>query len=388
MIHYIGYYVDESDEHEYSHNVPGLKKMQYVADVLKSTGDELSIFSVCKKKHNGVFASKKLKTDEGYNLVYRATSCGGFFNKVLDKILLKRELHRYIKNIVKENDTVVVYHSVNLTRYLSKYLHKKSIQWILEVEELYGYGASFDNPHVDKEIEDIKKFPKHIFVNNVLPEFFGITENYTVCYGSYSAKKRPMLPPTEKVRVVYAGTIEESKIGAYTAAEAARFLPDSYEMHIAGFGSDVAITRLKEMIDENNRLGRCQIIYHGKLDGEELSNLLFSCEIGLSTYVIRLPFSNCVFPSKLTTYVCHGLKVVIGRSENFEKAEIAQGWTYYEENDPKSISQAIEQAHSATCVDGYELICRLDEEFRNWLKKNISKSRKEGLPSIKEKLLQ
>lgn len=371
MIHYIGYYVDKNNEYEYSYNVPGLKKMQYVAEALGSTGEEVSIFSLCKKKNKGHFATKQLRTTEGHNLTYRATSCGGLLEKVMDKINFKKEIDRYIKTAVMDNDTVVVYHSVGLTRHLTKYLKKKNVRWILEVEELYGYGASYDNPEVHKEIEDIKKFPKHIFVNNVLPEFLGITNNYTVCYGAYVAQKKPIIASQDKVNVVYAGTIENYKIGAYTAVEAARYLPDNYEMHIAGFGTEQAIAKLNDMIAENNRLGGCQIVYHGKLDGKELSDLLFSCEIGLSTYVIRLPFSNCVFPSKLTTYVCHGLKVVIGRSENFEKAEIAKGWTYYDQNDPQMIAQAVEKAHASEHVDGYDLINKLDGQFKQWIKENI-----------------
>ena len=371
MIHYIGYYVDKYNENEYSYNVPGLKKMQYVAASLKSTGEDLSIFSVCKKKTKGRLSAKNLQTEEGYNLTYRATSFGGLFEKVIDKIQFNREIDRYVKTYVKNNDTVVVYHSVNLTHRLIKHLKKKNIKWILEVEELYGYGASFDNPNVHKEIQDIKKFPKHIFVNNVLPDFLGISQNYTVCYGSYIPQEKPITAPHDKVRVVYAGTIEQSKIGAYTAVEAARYLSSTYEMHIAGFGSAQAIAKLKDMIEENNRLDGCQIVYHGKLEGKELSDLLFSCEIGLSTYVIRLPFSNCVFPSKLTTYVCHGLKVVIGRSENFEKAEIAKGWTYYDQNDSQIIAQAVEKAHASECVDGYGLIEKLDKKFAEWLRENI-----------------
>ncbi len=371
MIHYIGYYVDKYNENDYSYNVPGLKKMQYVAASLKSTGEDLSVFSVCRKKSKGRLPAKSLVTDEGYNLTYRVTSFGGLFEKVIDKLQFNREITRYIKTRVKDNDTVVVYHSVNLTRRLTKHLKKKNINWILEVEELYGYGASFDNPNVHKEIEDIKKFPKHIFVNNVLPDFLGISQNYTVCYGAYIAQEKPDIVPHDKVRVVYAGTIEQSKIGAYTAVEAARYLPSTYEMHIAGFGTEQSIAKLKDMIEENNRLGGCQIAYHGKLDGKELSDLLFSCEIGLSTYIIRLPFSNCVFPSKLTTYVCHGLKVVIGRSENFEKAEIAKGWTYYDENEPSSIAHAIEKSAKASNIEYNELIKRLDSEFKNWLKQNV-----------------
>ena len=373
MIHYIGYYVDKYNENDYSYNVPGLKKMQYVAASLKGTGEELSVFSVCRKKSKGRLPTKSLIAEEGYNLTYRATSFGGLFEKVIDKLQFNKEIARYIKTRVKDNDTVVVYHSVNLTRRLTKYLKKKNIKWILEVEELYGYGASFDNPNVHKEIADIKKFPKHIFVNNVLPDFLGISQNYTVCYGAYIVQEKPATVPHDKVRVVYAGTIEQSKVGAYTAVEAARYLPSTYEMHIAGFGTEQSIAKLKDMIDENNRLGGCQIVYHGKLDGKELSDLLFSCEIGLSTYVIRLPFSNCVFPSKLTTYVCHGLKVVIGRSENFEKAEIAKGWTYYDENDPKAIAEAVEKAHSVEYIDGYDLIKKLDKKFAEWLSENIVK---------------
>ena len=101
MIHYIGYYVDKNNENEYSYNVPGLKKMQYVAASLKRAGEEVSIFSVCRKKKNGRFTTKRITTEEGYNLTYRATSLGGLFEKVLDKIQFSREIDKYIKTQVR-----------------------------------------------------------------------------------------------------------------------------------------------------------------------------------------------------------------------------------------------------------------------------------------------
>lgn len=371
MVHYFGYMVDEINAKNYSHNVPGNKKMHYVRSALLKVCDEVKVFSACRTSKKGVIRKKEIIDKNNQYIYYRPSAHGGFLFKVLDRFLFKQQLSKYIRKEIKDGDTVVIYHSVRLTHILIKLLKKRKVNTILEVEELYGYGASYDNPNVDKEIEDIKHFKKHIFVNDILPEFLKVDSDYTVCYGVYDFKERPSTYNRDKIRVVYAGTIENSKVGAYTAVEMAKHLSDKYELHIAGFGTNDSIEKLKGLIEENNKNECCQIIYHGKLDGDDLSSLLFSCEIGLSTYVIRLPFSNCVFPSKLTTYVCHGLKVVIGRAENFERARIAEGWVYYEDNKPESIATAVEKAANAEQIDCSKIIKNLETEFNNWLKNNI-----------------
>lgn len=372
MIHYIGNFVDPENTELYSYNVPGMKKMEYVIAKLRQTGESITVLSLCRGRKRGFHATKYKKIDDNLlHLQYRASCVGGKIGSVFDLLLYKLQLYYYVFTKVKPEDTVMIYHSVRSTHTLAKIKKIRKANWILEVEEIYGYGAVYDNPKVGSEIADIKNFEKFIFVNNVLPEMLGVSENYTVCYGAYLPLTIQKQNDDGIVRVVYAGTIENSKVGAYTAVNAAQYLPANYEMHIAGFGSEESIKKIKSMIEANNAEYDCKIKYHGKLDGKDLDDLLLSCDIGLSTYVIRLPFSNCVFPSKLTTYVCHGLKVVIGRSENFEKAEIAKGWTYYEDNTGASIADGIVRAAASEAVDCSELIRSLDSRFVTWLKKNI-----------------
>lgn len=372
MIHYIGNFVDPESTELYSYNVPGMKKMEYVIAKLRQTGESITVLSLCRGRKRGFHAAKYQEIDNGsLHLQYRASCVGNKMSSMFDLLLYKFQLYYYVLTKVKPEDTVVIYHSVRSTHTLAKIKKIRNANWILEVEEIYGYGAAYDNPHVGSEIADIKTFEKFIFVNNVLPKMLDVSKNYTVCYGAYLPLTIPKHSNDGIIRVVYAGTIENSKVGAYTAVNAARYLPANYEMHIAGFGNEESINKLKSMIEANNAEYDCKIKYHGKLEGKDLDDLLFSCDIGLSTYVIRLPFSNCVFPSKLTTYVCHGLKVVIGRSENFEKAEIANGWTYYEENTGAAIAEGIIRAAASETVDCSELIRRLDSQFATWLKKNI-----------------
>lgn len=371
MVHYIGYIVDKSNAKNYICNVPGAKKMEYIISCLSECGFKTRVFSLCRQSGNGICYGKNVTIDNHTHLRYRASCVAGLFGKVIDCLMFNAQLFLYTLNNIKKNDSVIVYHSVKSTRLLAKMVRMRKANWILEVEELYGYGATRDDPKVLREIADIKKFPKYIFVNNVLPQMLGANKNYTVCYGVYNAKLQPERVNDGKHRVVYAGTIEQSKVGAYTAVEVAKHLPVEYELHVAGFGTDAAIEKLKQMIKTNNEQYPCKIEYHGKLDGDDLSKLLFSCDIGVSSYVIRLPFSNCVFPSKLTTYVCHGLKVVVGRSENFEKAEIAENWTYYDSNEPKIIAEAVMSAALKPAIDCTELIKKLDTEFKTWLCNNI-----------------
>jgi len=175
---------------------------------------------------------------------------------------------------------------------------------------------------------------------------------------------------TEHIHVLYAGTIDQKKIGASSAVKSAAFLSDRYVLHVAGFGKEEAQKQLAELIEENNRHeGRCRIIYHGMLKGRELESLFDSCDIGISTNVMRPNFANNTFPSKIMTYMTHGLKVVSGYADAFRDAPISRDWSFFYSHDPMEIAAAIERAAESGTPDYRALLREVDARLVDFLRR-------------------
>ena len=278
----------------------------------------------------------------------------------------------YIILKVKKTDTIILYHSVAFTNILAKLKKIFNRKVIIEVEEIYGYSATEDKPWVDKEIDGIKKMDLFIFVNEGIPKKLEINkEKYVVSYGVCDIPENHSQRFDDgKIHIVYAGTIEQRKQGALTAVETSRFLPDNYFMHIIGFGSNENIEFLKQKInDVNNSCGYRKVEYNGYYTGDELDDFLFKCHIGLSSNVMRPNFANNSFPSKVITYMCHDLSVVLGYAEAFYDVEISQKWSFYMNFEPQEIATAI--ANTVIAPKGYytDLIVKMDKELKAFFEK-------------------
>lgn len=83
----------------------------------------------------------------------------------------------------------------------------------------------------------------------------------------------------------------------------------------------------------------------GCLSGDKLDAYLFGCHIGLSSNVMRPHFANNSFPSKVVTYMCHDLSVVLGYAEAFYDVPMSEGWTFYHAFTAPKIAEAIMSAH-------------------------------------------
>ena len=241
MVHYIGWYIAENDDDLYTGNVPGKLKMRYVARKIIEAGKDITIFSLATRKKRGLYCKKRCKKNENTSVLYTGGYSGNrkierYFNGLIKKL----QFTLYVIFEVKKDDTIVLYHSVAYTKLLSilkKIFHRTVV---IEVEEVYGYSAVEDHTWVDKEIETIKTMDAFIVVNaGIATEFELDPENYVISYGVCDIPQcRVEQYDDGKIHVVYAGTIERRKLGALTAVEVARYLPDNYIMHISGFGTE------------------------------------------------------------------------------------------------------------------------------------------------------
>lgn len=371
MVHYIGWYIGEKEDAVYTGNVPGKLKMRYIAKKIIEAKKKLKIFSLVDKKTTGFYGQYKTKAQIGAEITYS----GGFSKKHkigrwINGRLKILQFIIYVLFNVKKTDTIVMYHSVTYTKILAiikKIVHRKII---VEVEEIYGYSATEDRPGVYKEINTIKQMDSFIVVNPGIPERIDAqNRKYVVSYGVCDLPDRRVEQFDDgKIHVVYAGTIETRKLGAMTAVEAAQYLPDSYITHIIGFGTEENIQKMNKRIKEINENSSCvKVKYDGYFTGDELDDFLFKCHIGLSSNVMRPNFANNSFPSKVITYMCHDLSVVLGYAEAFYDVSISKDWSFYMEYEPQKIAQAITKVEMLPKGHNIDLIKQLDKDLIDFI---------------------
>ena len=364
--YYITFDVPEGSEQQYNSPVPTILKTRYICS--KFNGN-LNVVSLASKKNIGLGKKKRMS----YGVLKTLFSFGVHtkIGKWLDTILRKTYLFFFLIFVVKKRDKVLIYHS-SYTNCISKFLTAKKCISVLEVEEIYGYDAIGDKSSLQDEIKSILKFKKYIFVNDYIPVEFDIDKkDFVVCYGVVDSnyKKHEKTFNKNKIHILYAGTIEDRKLGAFSTAHAANFLSNNYVMHIAGFGKEASLEKLREIIENNNRDNeKCMIEFHGMLSGEELNKLIDNCDIGVSAYIMRSNFANNSLPSKIMTYMTHDLHIVSGYSEAIADSKIAKNWQFFYNHDPESIANAIKSVDVSEKIDNSQLLKEIDDNLFEFLK--------------------
>ena len=372
-VYYKGWYISNNDKANYSGNVPGNLKMHYVVDQLKESGSTPKIISFASKKNGkGLYFNTRTEA-QGCDLTY----LGGFhgFGQIAKKLdfLLKKLIFALLFIFkFRKDDTIVLYHSVAITNLVAKLKRVVKRKIIVEVEEVYGYSAVADRPWVDQEIHSIKQMDYYICVNDGIPRNLKLEDGKFVV--SFGVGRIPMRTNDRfddgKIHVVYAGTVEMKKLGAMTAVESARFFSGNYILHILGFGSGENMQKLQNRITEINEEAGCERVqYNGYKSGKELDDFLFSCHIGLSSNVMRPNFANNSFPSKVITYMCHDLAVVLGYAKAFYDVPMSKGWQFYHEHTPEAIAQAVGNVEIKPVGYYHPSIERMNNQLQSFFKK-------------------
>jgi len=172
-----------------------------------------------------------------------------------------------------------------------------------------------------------------------------------------------------RVHVVYAGTLDSRKGGAFVAAASAEFLDENYHVHIIGFGTREQTNHLESIVDRINKESEAIVSYDGLLMGEDYVRFLQKCHIGLSTQNPDGEYNNTSFPSKILSYLANGLRVVTIRIEAIERSVIGDKVYYYEEQDPREIASVISRIDLNQTYDSRQVINGLDAEFSDRLMK-------------------
>ncbi len=375
MIYYLCYYTHPKIADQKRVVAPAaINKAGYIISTLDDISEEqVEVVSLSGTKAKRFVKGTKVKlTDK--------TSIKTFFSangkpkpiqaiSLLLKIIME---YSYLLFHVKKSDTLITYHSV-LSMKLASFIKKlKKCKLIIEVEEIYG-DVYNDNDIRNKELKCFEKADGYIFVNAILRKKINIGDKpYLIANGTYKS-----IPKTNsrfldnKIHVVYAGTLGDTKCGPIYGVNAAKYLDENFCIDILGHGSESDLQVLRSLIDSINEQSICRVEYKGFKNGDEFNSFIQACDIGLSTQRMDVEFNNTSFPSKILMYMSNGLKVVSPRIPAIETSDVGKYIHYYESPDPKAIADAICSAVEAEQIDSRAVLDKLDMNFKENLSKMI-----------------
>lgn len=342
---YIGFYNDNYfNLHENRNTSLAVKnKMDYICSALTRNNLKVKIISPCWTNNTKGFFKGKEYIKSNYITIKNFATFGSN-NKVLQKInkfFIALQLLLYLIINTKRNEEILVYHSLALILPIKIAKKIKNLSLILEVEEIYStvWKGTYD---VDKEISYINMADKAIFASDQLQNYFKINKSVVV-YGSYNYydKKNFNKKFKKNIDIVYAGSIDKIKGGAKNSVLAMNYLPNKYRLHILGFGINSDIEELKKLINYvNKEKGYECCRFYGSLDGEKYSEFLLNCDIGLNPQK-EGEYMDFAFPSKILSYLSHGLQVVSTKISSVINSKISSHIVFSENDDPKAIAEAI-----------------------------------------------
>ncbi|WP_422484801.1 hypothetical protein [Gudongella sp. DL1XJH-153] len=366
-VKYIAYYNDDKiNPRENRNTFLAIKnKVDYICRALNRNGYEVEIVSPCWSNNDtGYYKGRISRINEGVLLRnFFTIGSKGKTMKKIKQILSSIFLLKYLLFGIKKEDIVIVYHSISLIWpiTIAKYIKKFDI--ILEVEEIYS-DVWKGSANYEQEVKYIKKFEKYLFASDKLSVLFAEKPS-VVIYGAYEAinveKKENNF--NDEINLVYAGSIDRVKGGAFNAIKSMRYLPNRYHLNILGFGEKTHIDEMIDLIEKLNlEMNRECCSFHGILVGDEYKKFMLNCDIGLNPQV-QGEYMNSAFPSKVLSYLSHHLNVVSTAIESITISKVANQINFSADDTPSSIAKAVmtvelDKAHSQLSV-----IETLDYEF-------------------------
>lgn len=368
-VYYIGYYVEDEYAGDFFSVLSGKLKMEYVYDKLIECGFNAKIISLCHKERK-----RKIKKRKDIRYFFSIPRKNKLL-KIVNINLIKLQLMFWYLFKAKKQDVIVLYHSYVFTRFFNFLRKLKKIPMIIEVEEVYGFSSKGRLPYLEKEISYIKSYDKAILVNDYLPKELAFSnKSYVVSHGvcNFTARSAPSRFNDGKVHALYAGTLQPNKGGAQSAVKAAEFLPNNFVVDIFGHGHEECIKQITDEIDRiNTQAGTQKVRYLGFKESKDLQEIMGMYDIGLSTNIIDPDFANNTFPSKIITYMSHGLSIVSGYAEAFDGIELSKKWSFFYEYTPEAIAEAIINYKPCTKEDNLRVLKKIDTNLSEWLKENI-----------------
>ena len=365
-VYYLGYYdTIENKEEKRNYVLSASNKMSYIIEALENAGYDVEVISASHTGNNRFYRGKLVSIGKNSKLrLFDTTPWGNKICRVISILSMRYQYYKYILNNLTANDTLIVYHSVDYADLIAKAKQKNGFRLILEVEEIYADVNGKESDRV-KEYKLFNAADAFIFPTQMLDDKLNVDKKPSVIiHGTY--KVEPQI--TEKfsdgkTHIVYAGTFDSRKGGAFSAVKAAEMLDDDYHIHILGFGDETDRKKLLEEIEYTNSTSKCNVSFEGLLSGKDYIKFLQRCHIGLSTQNPNGVYNDTSFPSKILSYMANGLRVVSIRIPVIETSAIGEFMYYYDEQTPEKIANAIKSVDINDSHNTLNIISNLDKAF-------------------------
>lgn len=366
-IKYIGRYDVEEHVNENRNIFPSAKtKMDYIIKSLNSIGKSVHVISPAWTNGIGFYPRRSHIINACTQLIVGPT-IGFGCNRILrtiTKLYSLLWLTYYLLTKTEHGEEILVYHSIS-SMYPVRILKLfKNVSICLEVEEVYSQVGKYNRFRTREEMQFLKNADKYIFANKMLNA--DINSDYKpscVLYGMYMSQIDYSGGFSDsKTHVVYAGIINAQK-GSMTAVEIAKFLGDEYHIHIIGYGNEEEIRLLEERIGSVRRNTACEISFDGLLRGEAYLRFLQSCDIGLCPQTDESVYNNASFPSKISSYLSNGLRVVSVMTDAIKESPFSELLYMYKGTDPAEIAELIQTIDLSSSYDSRKKMDELNQEF-------------------------
>lgn len=365
--YFVGYDCPECYAEKRDVSAAAMTKAGYICKKLVSIGYKVDIISnSTSRNRKGFYREHTYKIDE--SIFLHLTPSFGRKNrlmKVINRAMSNCWLLVYGMRNLEKGETILVYHGLEKIRSVLALKKLKSLTLVLEVEELYKNVGAPARKAIWLEDRIIATADKYIVITEELNRLINSkSKEYCILNGTYEYIGRKKEKQNHIVNLVYAGTFNEEKGGAFLAIDAMAYLPEYYKLYICGFGTDEETEKVKQYIcDKNNHN---EIVYVGLKRDREFLEFLMECDIGLSTQKGMGAYNDTSFPSKIFTYICCGLKVVSADIPVVRNSSVSECIKFYQKDLAEDIAYGIMDAGGV--VDGQELINRLDCEFEEKLR--------------------
>lgn len=369
-IKYVGFYDIEGSNNGRTSSLAAIKKMDYVINVLTRLDYKVEIISpswINDSKCSNKFKTTNVQINNNTNIIYCPSWVSkNKFTKLIKVIFSLLWLFFYLLTNTKKNEKILVYHS-QLLAYpimLSKFIKKFEV--ILEIEEIYGLVWKEKKQLIKMENKLINVADKYILVSEELEKFLKLKNKESVIlYGAYNQVNinERKKPDNEAINLVYAGSIDEVKGGAFKSLEIIEKINGNYLLHILGGGSDNKINVLKRRIREiNKKKGKEVCKYVGVLHGNEFREYLKICDIALNPQNSG-DYMQTAFPSKIISYLSHELIVISTPIKSILNSRVKNNIIFTKSDEAMDFIQSIE---SVGDLEKYskKIIRELDEKFK------------------------
>lgn len=375
-VFYICFYAEQENKDKYITFPSAWNKVDYVKSRILMCGYDVDLLSASRAKKKGKYQKYVISENETHHYFSSANYKGRIWNKIM-QFWICLQMVLYVLFNYRNGDAVVVYHSLYYCAAVNvlKNIFRKKV--ILEVEEVYSHTDIAVVPRRAKEEKYIHNQDYLICINELVKDEFATNKPCVIAYGDYRlCPDYSVKCENNKIKLVYAGVIEQQRKAAFIASDAMIFLPDNYELHIMGFGTEVNISALKEKVKEiNNYCNRECIFYDGHFSGDEYFRKLQSHDIALSTHIYDAADADSaryMFSSKILSYLNNNLPVVAQRLECLEKSKVGSLLFFYNEPRAELIANAIKSIDLKKEYNCREIVKELDDDFVKQLKNMLT----------------